>query len=174
MCSDWKEKMKKYLVKSGLITASVCVGACFTKSKDDFSYMVHLNPISLFNMFVMFFRSSTRFGMNLLKKFIFPIKYCSSLMFLGWLIFNIPSTLFGPILIPSSDMMWHKIFPSWRPNKFFLGFKDKPYFCTSQRLFLSDLGVLHQFLSRLWCHQGISQWSNLFILRKKYPWIFER
>ena len=82
MCSDAKEKMKKSLVKSGLIRTSVWVRACFTKSKYLFSSMVHLNLVSLFSILVMFLRSFARFGMNLLKKFIFPMKYCSSLMFL--------------------------------------------------------------------------------------------
>ena len=112
VCSDAKEKMKKSLVKSGLSRTGVWVSVFFTSSKDLFAYMVHLTPISLCNMFVMFLRSSARFGMNLLKKFIFPMKDCISLMFLGWLIFNIPSIFFGSILIPYSDMMWPKIFPS--------------------------------------------------------------
>ena len=77
------EKMKESLVKLGLIRTDVWVSACFTSSKDLFSSMVHLTPISFLNMFVMFLRSSSRFGMNLLKKLIFPMKDCISLMFLG-------------------------------------------------------------------------------------------
>ena len=83
VCSDANEKMKKSLVKLGLIRTGVWVSACFTSSKDFFAFMVHLTPISLFNMFVMFLRSSARFGMNLLRNLIFPMKICSCLMFVG-------------------------------------------------------------------------------------------
>ena len=83
VCYDAKEKMNKSLVKSGLIRTGVCVSSCFNSSKDCFASMVHLTPISLFSMFVMFLRSFARFGMNLLKKLIFPMKDYSSLMFLG-------------------------------------------------------------------------------------------
>ena len=136
VCSDAKENMKKSLVKSGLIRTGFWVSAYFTSSKDCFSSMVHLTPISLFSMFVMFLRSFSRFGMNLLKKFIFPMKDCSSLIFLGWLICNIHSILFGSILVPSSNMIWPRSFPSWRPNTVFLGFKDRPYFLHFSRTFL--------------------------------------
>ena len=156
----------KSLVKSGLIRIGVWVIACFTNSNDFFASMVHLTPISLFSMFVMFLMSSARFGMNLLKKFIFPMKDCSSLIFPGWLICNIPSILFGSILIPSSDMIWPKIFPSWRPNKVFLGFKDKSYFLHFSKTFLKWARCSSSVLSKQWCHQCISQWSSLF-LRKK-------
>ena len=83
LCSDAKEKMKKYLVKSGLIRTGVFVRDCFKILKDFFASMVHLTHVSLLSMLVMILRSSARFGMNLLKKFTFPMKYCSYLMFLG-------------------------------------------------------------------------------------------
>ena len=83
MCFDAKEKMKKSLVKLGLIRTGVRVSAWFTKSKDCFASMVHLTHVSLLSMLVMFLRIFARFGMNLLKKFIFPMKDCNSLMFLG-------------------------------------------------------------------------------------------
>ena len=85
VCIDAKENMKKYLVKSSLIRTGVCVRACFTISKDFLASMVHLTPIHLLSMFVMFLRSYARFGKNLLKKLIFPMKYYISLIFLdGW------------------------------------------------------------------------------------------
>jgi len=74
--------------------------------------------------------------MNFLKKFIFPMKDCNSLRFLRWLIFNMPSILLGSTLIPSSESMWPRSFPSWRPKSVFLGFKDKPYFLHFSKTFL--------------------------------------
>ena len=149
VCSDAKEKMKKYLVKSRLIRTCFWVRACFTKSKDWFFSMVHFTHVSLLTMLVMFLRSSASFGMNLLKKLIFLMKYCSSLMFLGWLICNIPSILFGSILIPSLDMMWPKVVLHEGQIDFSWDLKTNHIFYIFERLFLSELGVLHQFLSRL-------------------------
>ena len=83
VCFDANENMKKSLVKLGLIRNGVWVSSCFTISKDFFASMVHLTPISLFSMFVMFLRIFASFGVNLLKKLIFPMKDCSSLIFLG-------------------------------------------------------------------------------------------
>ena len=77
VCSNANEKMKKYFVKSGLIRTGFLVNACFTSSNDFFASKVHLNPY-FFSIFIMFLRSSTRLGMNLLKKLIFPMKDSSS------------------------------------------------------------------------------------------------
>ena len=114
VCSDANENTRNSLVKSGLMRTGAQVSACFTSSKDFLDSRVHLTPTSFFSIFFMFLRSSARLGMNLLKKLIFPMKDYNSLMFLGRLICNIPSTLFGSILIPFSDMIWPRSLPSWR------------------------------------------------------------
>ena len=102
------------------------VRACFTSSKDVFASKVHFTPCSFFNMFVIFLRSSAKLGMNLLKKLIFPMKDCNSLIFRGWEICNIASILFGSIFIPSSEIMCPRSLPYWRPNSVFLRFKYIP------------------------------------------------
>ena len=68
----------------------VWVRACFTSLNDFLALFVHLTPNSFLIILVMFLNSSARLGMNLLKKFIFPIKDWNSLRFLwrmigiGW------------------------------------------------------------------------------------------
>ena len=139
VCSDANEKMRKSLVKSGLMRTGAWVSACFTSSKEFLASRVHLTPTYFLSIFVMFLRSSAKLGINLLRKLIFPIKDYNSLMFLGWLICNIPSTLFGSILIPFSDIIWPRSLPSWRPNTVFLGFKDSPNLLHFSKTFLKCL-----------------------------------
>lgn len=74
VCLDAKEKIIKSLVKSGLIKTGAFDNACFTRSNDCFSSTFHLIYVSFLSIFVIFLSSSTRFGMNLLKKIFFPIK----------------------------------------------------------------------------------------------------
>ena len=126
VCSEAKEKIRKSFEKSGLIKTGAQVSACFTNSKDFLASTVHFTPTLFLSILVMFLRSFAKLGINLLKKLIFPIKDCSSFMFLGRLICSIPSTLFGSILIPFSDIIWPRSLPSCRPNTVFLGFKDSP------------------------------------------------
>ena len=83
MCSDAKEKIRKYLEKSGLIRTGALVSACLTNSKYFLVSRVHLTPTYFFSMFIIFLRSSAKLGINLLKKLIFPIKDCNYFMFLG-------------------------------------------------------------------------------------------
>lgn len=74
ICSDAKEKIIKYLVKSRLIKTGAFVNACLTRSNDCLASTFHLIYVSFLSMFVIFISSSTRFSMNLLKKLTFPIK----------------------------------------------------------------------------------------------------
>ena len=112
VCSEAKEKIRKSFEKSGLIRTGARVSACFTNSKDLLASTVHFTPTYFFSILVMFLRSSAKLGINLLKKLIFPLKDYNYFMFLGWLICSIPSTLFGSILIPFSDIIWPRSLPS--------------------------------------------------------------
>ena len=117
---------RNILEKSGLIRTGAWVSAIFTDSKDCLAPIVHLTPSSFFSMLFIFLRCSARLGINLLRKLIFPMKDCNYLMFLGCVICSIPSTHCGSILIPFSDIMWPRSFPSCSPNTVFLGFSDRP------------------------------------------------
>jgi hypothetical protein len=72
-----------------------CVSARLTCLKDYLDSVSHFIFTSFFNIFVMFLRSSAILGMNLRRKFIFPIKDCNSLMFLGCSNFCMASILLG-------------------------------------------------------------------------------
>jgi hypothetical protein len=102
------------------------VSAHLTSSKDCLDLESHFIFTSFFNIFVMFLRSSAIFGMNLCRKFILPIKDCSSLRFLGCSNFCMASILLGSILIPSLDMMCPSSLHSSSPKRIFLGFKEIP------------------------------------------------
>jgi hypothetical protein len=88
----------------------------------------HFIFVSFLSMFVMFLRISAKLGMNLLRKFIFPMKDYNYLMFLGWSIFWMASILLGSILIPYLDIICPSNFPSYKPNKVFLGLSEIPNF----------------------------------------------
>ena len=139
VCSEAKEKIRNSFEKSRLIRTGARVSACFTNSKDFLVSTVHFTPTSFLSVLFMFLRSSAKLGINLLKKLIFPIKDCNYFMFLGWLIYSIPSTLFGSILIPFSDIIWPRSLPSYRPNIVFLGFKDSPNLLHFSKTFLRCL-----------------------------------
>ena len=119
VCSKANKNIRKYFEKSGLIKIGVRVSASLTDSKDFLASTVHLTPTPFLNMFVIFLRCSAKLGINLLRKLIFPIKDCNSLMFLGCVICSIPSTLCGSILIPFSDIMWPRsLFPAVQIQSF--------------------------------------------------------
>ena len=112
------------------------MSASFTDSKDLLAPTIHLIPAPFFSMSVIVLRCSARLGMNLLRKLIFPMKDCNSLMFLGCVIWSIPSTLYGSILIPFSDIMWPRSLPSCSPKTIFLGFRDRLYLLHFLKTFL--------------------------------------
>ena len=88
-------------MKSGLIRTGVLVKACLMESNDYLASTVHLRTKSFLRMLFSSLIISTKFDMNLLKKFILPKKAYNSLMFLGGLMFRIASILAGSIMIPS-------------------------------------------------------------------------
>ena len=118
----------KSLSNFGLIKTGVCVKAILISSKDLLASIVHLIVESFFYMLFSNLISSAKFVINILRTFILPKNACSSLMFLGCCICKMASILAGSIQIPSLEIMWPKNFPSSNPNKYFLGFREIPYF----------------------------------------------
>ena len=141
-------------MKSGLIKTGACVSAHLTYSKDCLDLVSHFIFVSFFNMFLMFLRSLARLGMNLRRKFIFPIKDCNSLIFLGCSNFRMALILLGSILIPSLEIMCPSSLPSSNPKRLFLGFKEIPNF-------------LHFSKTHLRCRKcSSSDWENTVMLSR--------
>lgn len=144
VCSEVKEKIIKSFWKSRLIRTGVLVRDCLMASKNYLASTVHLSSESFLNILFCSLINSTKFEMNLLRKFIFPKNDCNSLMFLGWVMVNIASILAGSILIPSLDIISPKILPYSRPKSAFLGFKEISKFMHLTKTPLRDLDVHYQ------------------------------
>lgn len=100
------------------------VKASLMASKDYLASTIHLSAESFLNMLFSSLINSTKFEMNLLRKFILPKNDCKSLMFLGWAMVKMASILERSILIPSLDIICPNSLPSSKPNSVFLGFKE--------------------------------------------------
>jgi hypothetical protein len=111
-----------------LVNMGALVSATLLYSNNLLASGFHLISFPFLIMLVICFIISARFGMNLLKKFTFPRKDCTSFLLRGVLIFRIPSTLLGYIFIPSFEIMWPNSFPSFILKCDFFGFKDMSNF----------------------------------------------
>ena len=112
VCYEENENRRKYFIKSGLDNIGYLVSATLISSKYFLASRFHLISFPFLSMQVMCFMISSKFGMNLLKKFTFPRKHCTMFLLHGVMIFKIPSTLLGSILIPSLEMIYTNIFHS--------------------------------------------------------------
>lgn len=72
--SNEKEKMIKSFVNSRLIKTREVVKVNFTSLKDFLASVFHFIYMSLFNIFVMDLKISAKLGINILRKFILPMK----------------------------------------------------------------------------------------------------
>jgi hypothetical protein len=124
VCYEVNENMMKSFVKSGLDSIGYLVSASLISSKYVLASRFHLILFPFLSMQVMFFMIYAKFEMNLLKKFTFPRKDCTYFLLRGVMIFKIPSTLLGSILIPYLEIMCPKKFPSSTLKCEFFGFSD--------------------------------------------------
>jgi hypothetical protein len=83
VCSEVNEKRRKSFVKSGLASTGALVSTTLISSKDFLASRFHLISFPFLSMQVICFMISARFGMNLLKKFTFPRKDCTSFLLRG-------------------------------------------------------------------------------------------
>jgi hypothetical protein len=101
VCSQEKENKIKYFAKFGWASTGALVNATLISSNEFLDLGIHFISSPFLRIFVIYFMISTILGMNLLKKFTFPRKDCTSFLLLGVSIFRIDSTLLGSIFIPS-------------------------------------------------------------------------
>lgn len=71
--SEVNENIIKYKVKSAMIKVGLVDNENLTPLKELLASSDHLSSVSFFSMSVISLKCSTRFGMNLLKKLIFPL-----------------------------------------------------------------------------------------------------
>ena len=83
VCSDANEKMMKSLSNWRLVRTGAWVKADFMPSKAFLASKVHFTYESFFNILFSILIGSAKFGINILRKLIFPRNACNSLMFLG-------------------------------------------------------------------------------------------
>ena len=95
VCSEEKENIIKCLVKYGLINIGDLVKTFLISAKDCLDSVVHLIPLSFLNILVMYFISSAKFVMNLLKKLTLPRNDCTFFLLLVMSIIWITTTLLG-------------------------------------------------------------------------------
>ena len=81
--SKAKEKTRKSLLKFGLTRTGAYVIACLISMKDLLASIFHFIAWSFFNILVIFIKTSIKLGINLLKKFTFPMNDCTSFLLLG-------------------------------------------------------------------------------------------
>jgi hypothetical protein len=126
--SEAKENKIKSFVKFGLANTRSLVSATLISSNDFLDSGVHFISFHFLSIFMMCFIISAKLGMNLLRKFTFPRKDCTSFLVLGVSIFIISSTLRGYIFIPYFDMMFPNNFPSCIPKFDFFESNEMPNF----------------------------------------------
>jgi hypothetical protein len=128
ICSKVNESKMKSLVKSGLDSIGYLVNATLIYSNDYLASIFHLISFPFLIMQVICFIISSKFRMNLLKKFTFPRKDFTFFLLRRVPIFRIPSTFLGSILIHSLEIMCPNNFPSSTLKCDFFGFSDLPNF----------------------------------------------
>jgi hypothetical protein len=128
MCYEAKENNMKFFSKLGLANTGALVNATLMSSKYFMALGIHFISFPFLSMLVICFMILSKLGINLLKKFTFPRKYCTYFLLLGMPIFKIPSTLLGSTFIPSFEIMWLDKFPSSMEKFHFLGFNEIPKF----------------------------------------------
>jgi hypothetical protein len=69
VCSEENKNIINYLGKIGLTNTGTSVKAFLISAKDCLASTVHLKLLSFFNILLIYFTTSTKFMMNLLKKF---------------------------------------------------------------------------------------------------------
>lgn len=72
LSSEAKVKIKNSFEKPGLMRTRASVRANLIVENDCFASLVHLISLSFLRIFVMCLTISAKFGINLLKKIIFP------------------------------------------------------------------------------------------------------
>ena len=126
--SKENEKIMNSLEKFGLTSTRDSIKAFLISAKVLLASTVHLIPLSFLTMLVMFFTTSTKFVINLLKKFTLPRNDCISFLFMGKSIFCMAATLVGSNLIPYLEITWLRSFPSSMVKLDFFGFNEMPNF----------------------------------------------
>jgi hypothetical protein len=128
VCSKENKNKMNSFVKSELANTRDLVSAILMYSNDFLDLGFHLILIHFLSILVICFIISANFGMNLLKKFTFPRKECTSFLLHGVLILRIRSTLLGSIFIPYFDMIFPNSLPSCILKCDFFEFKDMSNF----------------------------------------------
>jgi hypothetical protein len=100
VCLDAKENIKNSLVYLGLDNTGASPINFLTRLNDDLASVVHLISLPFFSISMINLTISTKLGINLLKKFIFPKNDWISFLFLGMFIVSIASIHLGSTLIP--------------------------------------------------------------------------
>ena len=113
VCSEENENMMNSLEKLGLTNTRDSFKPFLIPIKDYLASIDNFKLLSFFNILVIYFTTSTKFVINLVKKFTLRRNDWISFLFMGRHIFYMATTLFGSILIPSSKVTWPRRFPSF-------------------------------------------------------------
>ena len=125
VCSEAKENIMKSLQKLGLTNIGTSNNAYLMLMKDCLASLDHLKVLYFFNILFIYFTTSTKFVMNLLRKLTLPRNDWISFLFLGRPICCMAATLYGSMLMPLLEMIWPKSFPS---SIAFFGLREMPNF----------------------------------------------
>ena len=97
VCSEENENIMNSLEKLGLTNTGASVKAFLISEKDLLALIDYLKLLSFFNILLIYFTTSTKFVINLLKKLTVLRNDWISFLFLGMLILCMAATLSGSL-----------------------------------------------------------------------------